>query len=97
MKLCAAAFSRRNLLKNLGVAGAGLAVAGWRAGASTLAQEPGGTKPIENFTGPGANPHWNSLGPYLSEPGKVATNSTDRPACSTGNATSLFSDGIHTE
>jgi DMSO/TMAO reductase YedYZ molybdopterin-dependent catalytic subunit len=80
MKLCAAAFSRRNLLKNLGVAGAGLAVAGWRAGASTLAQETGGAKPIESFTGPGANPHWNSLGPYLSEPGKVPLILlTDRP------------------
>jgi DMSO/TMAO reductase YedYZ molybdopterin-dependent catalytic subunit len=80
MKFCAAAFSRRNLLKNLGVAGAGLAVAGWRAGASTLAQETGGAKPIENFTGPGANPHWNSLGPYLSEPGKVPLILlTDRP------------------
>jgi len=80
MKLCAAAFSRRNLLKNLGLAGAGLAVAGWRAGASTLAQEPGGGKPIESFTGPGANPHWNSLGPYLSEPGKVPLILlTDRP------------------
>jgi DMSO/TMAO reductase YedYZ molybdopterin-dependent catalytic subunit len=79
MKFCAAAFSRRNLLKNLGVAGAGLAVAGWRAGASTLAQETGGA-PIENFTGPGANPHWNSLGPYLSEPGKVPLILlTDRP------------------
>jgi DMSO/TMAO reductase YedYZ molybdopterin-dependent catalytic subunit len=80
MKLCARAFSRRNLLKNLGVAGAGLAVAGWRAGASTLAQEPGGAKPIESFTGPGVNPHWNSLGPYLSEPGKVPLILlTDRP------------------
>lgn len=80
MRLCAAAFSRRNLLKNLGVAGAGLAVAGWRAGASMLAQEPGGAKPIESFTGPGANPHWNSLGPYLNEPGKVPLILlTDRP------------------
>ena len=80
MKLSAAAFSRRNLLKNLGLAGAGLAVAGWRAGASTLAQEPGGAKPIESFTGPGANPNWNSLGPYLSEPGKVPLILlTDRP------------------
>ena len=80
MKLCAAVFSRRNLLKNLGVAGAGLAVAGWRAGASTLAQEPGGAKPIESFTGPGANSHWNSVGPYLSEPGKVPLILlTDRP------------------
>jgi DMSO/TMAO reductase YedYZ molybdopterin-dependent catalytic subunit len=80
MKLCAGAFSRRNLLKNLGLAGAGLAVAGWRAGASTLAQEPGGAKTIESFTGPGANPHWNSLGPYLSEPGKVPLILlTDRP------------------
>src|ERR1700719_1445605 len=80
MKLCARAFSRRNLLKNLGVAGAGLAVAGWRAGASTLAQEPGGAKPIESFAAPGVNPHWNSLGPYLSEPGKVPLILlTDRP------------------
>jgi DMSO/TMAO reductase YedYZ molybdopterin-dependent catalytic subunit len=80
MKRCAATFSRRHLLKNLGLTGAGLAVAGWPAGASTLAQDPDGTKPIENFTGPVANPHWNSVGPYLSEPGKAPLILlTDRP------------------
>jgi DMSO/TMAO reductase YedYZ molybdopterin-dependent catalytic subunit len=80
MKLSAEAFSRRNLLKNFGVAGAGLAAGVWRPGASTLAQEPGGEKPIESFTGPGANPHWNAVGPYLSEPGKVPLILlTDRP------------------
>jgi DMSO/TMAO reductase YedYZ molybdopterin-dependent catalytic subunit len=80
MRRCAAAFSRRNLLKNFGVAGASLAVTGWHAGASRLAQEPDGAKPIESFTGPGPNPHWNSIGPYFSEPQKVPLILlTDRP------------------
>jgi DMSO/TMAO reductase YedYZ molybdopterin-dependent catalytic subunit len=35
---------------------------------------------METFTGPGANPHWNSVGPYVAEPQKVPLILlTDRP------------------
>ncbi len=74
------AMSRRNLLKNWGMTGASLALAGWRGGAAAAAQEPSGAKTIETFTGPGANPHWNSVGPYVSEPQKAPLILlTDRP------------------
>jgi DMSO/TMAO reductase YedYZ molybdopterin-dependent catalytic subunit len=67
--------SRRNALKLLGLAGGGLAVAGWAP-----AQEADGEKPIESFTGPGANPHWNSIGPIVTEPQKAPLILlTDRP------------------
>jgi DMSO/TMAO reductase YedYZ molybdopterin-dependent catalytic subunit len=45
-----------------------------------MAQDPVQMKPMENFTGPGANSHWNSIGPYVVEPQKVPLISlTDRP------------------
>jgi DMSO/TMAO reductase YedYZ molybdopterin-dependent catalytic subunit len=45
-----------------------------------MAQEPLQAKALETFTGPGANPHWNSLGPYVAEPQKVPLILlTDRP------------------
>ncbi len=35
---------------------------------------------MESFTGPGANPHWNSVGPYITEPQKAPLLLlTDRP------------------
>jgi len=36
-----------------------------------LAQVPNGAKQLESFTGPGANPHWNSVGPYVTGPQKA--------------------------
>jgi DMSO/TMAO reductase YedYZ molybdopterin-dependent catalytic subunit len=48
--------------------------------ASAFAQEPGGAPALESFTGPGANPHWNSVGPYITEPQKAPLLLlTDRP------------------
>jgi len=45
-----------------------------------MAQEPVQTKAMETFTGPGANSHWNSIGPYVAEPQKVPLILlTDRP------------------
>ena len=45
-----------------------------------MAQEAAASKPIEKFTGPGANPHWNSVGPYVTEPQKAPLILlTDRP------------------
>lgn len=73
-------FSRRGLLKVLGAAGVGLAVNQRLDGAAHAAQEPLHTKPMETFTGPGPNPHWNSVGPYVSEPQKAPLILlTDRP------------------
>jgi DMSO/TMAO reductase YedYZ molybdopterin-dependent catalytic subunit len=72
--------SRRDLLGTLGVAGAGTVVSRWLAPDVAIAQEPGRGKAIETFTGPGANPHWNSVGPYVTEPQKVPLILlTDRP------------------
>jgi DMSO/TMAO reductase YedYZ molybdopterin-dependent catalytic subunit len=45
-----------------------------------IAQEPAAGKAMETFTGPGTNPHWNSVGPYVTEPQKVPLLLlTDRP------------------
>jgi len=45
-----------------------------------MAQEASRATALESFTGPGANPHWNSVGPYLTEPQKVPLILlTDRP------------------
>ncbi len=72
--------SRRGLLKILGMAGSGLAASRWLAPGATNAQQPAPEKAIEPFTGPGANPHWNSVGPYITEPQKVPLILlTDRP------------------
>jgi DMSO/TMAO reductase YedYZ molybdopterin-dependent catalytic subunit len=72
--------SRRSLLKFLGAAGGGLAFMGWGGRGEAFAQEPTSMKPLETFTGPGPNPHWNSIGPYVTEPEKVPLILlTDRP------------------
>src|SRR5258708_18162091 len=73
--------SRRNLLKILGIAGGGVAGSRWLGpGLSMAAQEPARGKALESFTGPGQNPHWNSVGPYVTEPQKVPLILlTDRP------------------
>ena len=72
--------SRRSLLKVLGLAGGGLAAGGWPGAGEALAQDPPRSTALETFTGPGANPHWNSIGPYLTEPQKAPLILlTDRP------------------
>jgi DMSO/TMAO reductase YedYZ molybdopterin-dependent catalytic subunit len=72
--------SRRDFLGTLGVAGSGIVVSRWLAPDVAIAQEPGRGKAIGTFTGPGANPHWNSVGPYVTEPQKVPLILlTDRP------------------
>jgi DMSO/TMAO reductase YedYZ molybdopterin-dependent catalytic subunit len=73
-------FSRRSLLKVLGLASGGLASGGWPRGGAVMAQEPQAAAALETFNGPGANPRWNSVGPYLTEPQKVPLILlTDRP------------------
>jgi len=72
--------SRRSLLKVLGLAGGGLAAGGWPGAGEAMAQDPPRSTALETFTGPGANPHWNSVGPYLTEPQKAPLILlTDRP------------------
>jgi DMSO/TMAO reductase YedYZ molybdopterin-dependent catalytic subunit len=72
--------SRRWILKVLG-AGAGAATLGRFAGArAAFGQEQGAAQPVPAFTGPGANPYWNSVGPYVTEPQKAPLILlTDRP------------------
>jgi len=73
-------FSRRNLLKVLGLAGGSLAVGGWPWHRALMAQDPPRAAALQTFTGPEANPHWNSVGPYLTEPQKAPLILlTDRP------------------
>src|SRR5713101_3621850 len=63
--------SRRNALKLLGATGSGLALASWTNWGRVPAQVPNGAKQLESFTGPGANQHWNSVGPYVTETQKA--------------------------
>ena len=72
--------SRRTLLKLLGVAGSGIAINQWLGAEEAIAQEPAPEKAMDPLTGPGPNPHWNSVGPYVTEPQKVPLILlTDRP------------------
>jgi DMSO/TMAO reductase YedYZ molybdopterin-dependent catalytic subunit len=72
--------SRRDALGLLGAAAGGLAIGNWFEVDAEIAQVAPASKAIEPFTGPGANPHWNSVGPYVSEPQKAPLILlTDRP------------------
>jgi DMSO/TMAO reductase YedYZ molybdopterin-dependent catalytic subunit len=72
--------SRRSALKFLGAAGGVLALASWTRRGRALADAQDSARPLETFTGPGANPHWNSVGPYVTEPQKAPLILlTDRP------------------
>ena len=72
--------SRRGLLKTLGVATGGIAISQWLGLDVTTAQGPPLEKALETFTGPGPNPHWNSVGPYVVEDQKAPLILlTDRP------------------
>ncbi len=80
MERSARSLSRRNALKFLGAAGGGLALLKWGGGGELRAQRQLYAKALEPFTGPGPNPHWNSLGPYVTEPQKAPLILlTDRP------------------
>ena len=72
--------SRRRVFQMLGASGAGLAASRWFPKDLALAQDPARASSLESFTGPGANPHWNSIGPYFTEPQKLPLLLlTDRP------------------
>lgn len=73
-------FSRRGVLKFLGAMSGSAVLAPYFNAMAARGQEPPATKPIESFTGPGPNPHWNSVGPYIAEPEKAPMILlTDRP------------------
>jgi len=59
--------SRRSLLGLLGAAGGTLACGVLAPRLEATQEAPA----MPSFTGPGANPHWNSVGPWVSEPQKA--------------------------
>jgi sulfite oxidase len=72
--------SRRDMLNCLGFASAAFALRNGREAIPVMGQDPVREKAIESFTGPGPNPHWNSVGPYVTEPQKSPLILlTDRP------------------
>src|SRR6266705_2163604 len=80
MSVADRSFSRRGIFKALGVMTGGITLGRLLGSSAVAAQEPVQTKAIETFTGPSANPHWNSVGPYITEPQKVPLILlTDRP------------------
>ena len=62
-----AVFSRRSLLSFLGTAGGAMVLGG--TARRVVAWQ--GHNAIPSFTGPTANPYWNCVGPYVSEPQKA--------------------------
>jgi DMSO/TMAO reductase YedYZ molybdopterin-dependent catalytic subunit len=71
--------SRRTALKALGAAATSLGLAGTFGAGHLIAQETG-ARALPDFTGPGPNPYWNSVGPLVSEPQKAPLILlTDRP------------------
>ena len=73
--------SRRSLLKMMGAVGGAFALNRWPETGWAPPQQPAEhSNLMESFTGPGANPHWNSVGPYITEPQKASLLLlTDRP------------------
>jgi DMSO/TMAO reductase YedYZ molybdopterin-dependent catalytic subunit len=63
--------SRRKIFKLLGGTGLAIALERLLSGAPALAQEQAAARRIPDFTGPGANPYWNSVGPIASYPEKA--------------------------
>ena len=74
----ASEISRRLLLKLFGAGTGALALGSTFGARASLFQE--GPQSLPSFTGPGANPYWNSVGPYVTYPQKVPlVLLTDRP------------------
>ena len=80
MRVAKRILSRRDLFATLGLATGGIALGRWLGPSAPMSQEPVQSKAMETFTGPGANPHWNSVGPYVAQPQKLPLILlTDRP------------------
>src|SRR5262252_7486659 len=70
---------RREMIRGAGAIVGGLAAASAAPDLSAFAHEQASAT-LPSFTGPGANPHWNSVGPVISEPQKAPLILlTDRP------------------
>src|SRR6202162_3679050 len=70
--------SRRSLFRMMAQGAATLALGGLAAAEAGAQQEP--LKSLPDFTGPGANPYWNSVGPIATYPQKLPlVLLTDRP------------------
>jgi DMSO/TMAO reductase YedYZ molybdopterin-dependent catalytic subunit len=70
---------RRDWLRSIGMAGGGL-VLGANLISTDALPDANSSQTIPDFTGPGANPFWNSVGPIVSEPQKAPlVLLTDRP------------------
>src|SRR5579863_3782581 len=75
-------YTRRAILKTIGIGiGSGAFALSHLAGANAFAQQqPIAGKRLSPFTGPGANPYWNSVGPMATYPQKAPlVLLTDRP------------------
>lgn len=80
MRVAKGILSRRDLVTILGLATGGMALGRWLGPSALMGQEPVPARAMETFTGPAANSHWNSVGPYVAEPQKVPLILlTDRP------------------
>jgi DMSO/TMAO reductase YedYZ molybdopterin-dependent catalytic subunit len=67
-------------VKGLAVVSGGIVAGRWVDLSMVDGQQPSQLAPIETFTGPGANPYWNSVGSYVTEPQKAPLILlTDRP------------------
>ena len=76
------AMTRRGLLRMLGAGTGALALARFPAAAAFAEQQgqPPAPRRLTTFTGPGANPYWNSVGPLATYPQKAPlVLLTDRP------------------
>jgi DMSO/TMAO reductase YedYZ molybdopterin-dependent catalytic subunit len=68
------------MLQALGAGVGSLGLARIAGAATWLIQEPAPSQHVPDFTGPGQNPYWNSVGPIVSEPQKAPMILlTDRP------------------
>ena len=72
--------SRRWFLKTLGAGSSAIGMVGILGILDATTQEPSAPHGVPDFTGPNANPYWNSLGPIVTEPQKSPLILlTDRP------------------
>jgi DMSO/TMAO reductase YedYZ molybdopterin-dependent catalytic subunit len=72
--------TRRALLKTLAASSGTVALNRLLGPATLFAQEPTAAQRVPSFTGPGANPYWNSIGPIVAHAQKAPLILlTDRP------------------
>jgi hypothetical protein len=60
------ALSRRQFLKTLSAGSSAIGLAGIFGVLNAAAQDPSPPRSVPDFTGPSANPYWNSVGPIVT-------------------------------